>query len=329
VDDNMVVDQADVTAVNDAVTQNVTITAIRDTTREVRPPNVDPADWPAIIRFDRGSSVNSDPLTINIHLGGTATNGADYATLPTSITIAAGQAYYDLVVTPVHDDNVENPDNGESIQVTVTGAEVYPLSMNTNVAFAYILDNDFWAWDRAATIGDDWMWGGPPTYPIYVPWGWASSGSFFTQGAADALDLPEESNEVGITVGGFARWTEPGWIGYYDPVEVTDGFNQRFAFNPTTGQITITENGDSSGVKQNGDLKFAIASEYQYDNEGDDEHWVQIDIDVAWAVAGTVTKTTSGEAIGFKAESSFTGSYGTANSAHIMFKFFLRREELY
>jgi hypothetical protein len=130
-----------------------------------------------------------------------------------------------------------------------------------------------------------------------------------------------------LAVAGLARWGEPGWI-WTEWYEALDGFQQSFSFEPSTGQISITEDGDDDKEVVAGDLKFAIASEYLYDNEGDDEHWVQVNIDVAWAVSNTITRT-AGIDYGFTANATRTQTYGLADGAHEMYKFFLRRKERY
>ena len=45
---------------------------------------------PGVIRVQRtGDTTN--PLTVNLSIGGTATNGTDYTTVPTTVTIPAGR----------------------------------------------------------------------------------------------------------------------------------------------------------------------------------------------------------------------------------------------
>jgi len=57
-------------------------------------------------------------LTVNYTLGGTATNGTDYATLPTSIVISTGSATADIVVNPTVDALLEG---NETVTLSLAG----------------------------------------------------------------------------------------------------------------------------------------------------------------------------------------------------------------
>lgn len=63
----------------------------------------------AILRFSRNTNLSS-PLVVDYTIGGTATNGADYELIPASITIPAGQAFYDLTIRSIEDLLVEGVD---------------------------------------------------------------------------------------------------------------------------------------------------------------------------------------------------------------------------
>jgi hypothetical protein len=54
----------------------------------------------AIFTVSRYGSTNSD-LTVNYDIGGTATNGVDYVTLPGSVTIPAGQSAAAITIVPI------------------------------------------------------------------------------------------------------------------------------------------------------------------------------------------------------------------------------------
>ncbi len=56
----------------------------------------------ATVTFTLGSAV-STPTVINYNVGGTATNGVDYNTIPTSVTIPANQLSTSFQITPVSD----------------------------------------------------------------------------------------------------------------------------------------------------------------------------------------------------------------------------------
>src|SRR5437016_11775686 len=62
------------------------------------------------------------PLTVPLRISGTASNGVDYATLPASVTLPAGVASTNILVTPLND-SVGEPT--ETIVVTVVGSSQY------------------------------------------------------------------------------------------------------------------------------------------------------------------------------------------------------------
>jgi len=60
----------------------------------------EPGDNPGSFTLSRDGDTNS-ALTVTFSLGGTASNGVDYAAIPTSVTLAAGQVSSNLTVTPI------------------------------------------------------------------------------------------------------------------------------------------------------------------------------------------------------------------------------------
>jgi hypothetical protein len=60
----------------------------------------EPGNNPGSFTLSRAGGTNS-ALTVAFSLGGTASNGVDYAALPTSVTLAAGQLSSNLTVTPI------------------------------------------------------------------------------------------------------------------------------------------------------------------------------------------------------------------------------------
>jgi hypothetical protein len=60
----------------------------------------EPGNHAGVFTLSRGDNTNS-AATITYTLAGTATNGVDYATVPASVTLAAGQSQTNLVITPV------------------------------------------------------------------------------------------------------------------------------------------------------------------------------------------------------------------------------------
>jgi hypothetical protein len=63
-------------------------------------------------------------LTVAYTVGGTATPGADYVSLPGTVTIPAGQASVDILVTPLQDELQEFP---ETITLTLTPTAGYAV----------------------------------------------------------------------------------------------------------------------------------------------------------------------------------------------------------
>ena len=62
----------------------------------------EPGDNPAIFTFSRAGNTNS-ALTVSFGIGGTASNGVDYAAITNSISLAAGQTSTNVVITPVNE----------------------------------------------------------------------------------------------------------------------------------------------------------------------------------------------------------------------------------
>jgi hypothetical protein len=84
----------------------------------------------------------SDDLTVNYNLGGTASNGVDYATLTNSVTIPAGEAYALIPIVPI--------DNGAT---NFSKTVVLSLTPDTSVLPDYIVGIPRSA---AALILDNW-----------------------------------------------------------------------------------------------------------------------------------------------------------------------------
>jgi hypothetical protein len=63
-------------------------------------------------------------LTVNFSVGGTATPGVDYSSLPASVTFAAGKTSAFLNVIPLNDGLVESP---ETVVVTLSSNAAYKV----------------------------------------------------------------------------------------------------------------------------------------------------------------------------------------------------------
>ena len=80
----------------------------------------------------------TNPLTIQYTIGGTATNGSDYAQLANTVQIPAGQNSVTLTITPVDDTEIEN---NETVTLQLAQSDNYSLGDNTE-ATVIIVDND-------------------------------------------------------------------------------------------------------------------------------------------------------------------------------------------
>ncbi|NCS09601.1 MAG: endo-1,3-1,4-beta-glycanase ExsH, partial [Microcystis aeruginosa G13-07] len=76
------------------------------------------------------SGVTTNPLTVNYTIGGTATNGTDYTSIPTSVTFAANSATATVTVDPTADTTVE-PD--ETVALTLATGTGYTVGTTTAV----------------------------------------------------------------------------------------------------------------------------------------------------------------------------------------------------
>jgi N-acetylneuraminic acid mutarotase len=79
----------------------------------------------------------SHPLTVNLSVGGTASNGIDYQTLPSSITFPVGAAQVQLPVTVIDDADTDSP---ETISVSILASDLYGIGTGSGVI--RINDND-------------------------------------------------------------------------------------------------------------------------------------------------------------------------------------------
>ncbi|WP_035616024.1 Calx-beta domain-containing protein [Haloferula sp. BvORR071] len=119
---------------------------------------------PGSFTFTRTGSTAA-ALNLSVAWSGTATNGSDYSTLPTTVTIPAGQSSYTLSVSPLNDTAIEVP---ETIIATI----------NTNAAYL----RDSAGTSATVTLSDD----DTPTITVSVPDAFASeagpdSGIFMIQ----------------------------------------------------------------------------------------------------------------------------------------------------
>ncbi len=76
------------------------------------------------------SGVTTNPLTVNYTIGGTATNGTDYTSIPTSVTFAANSSTATVIVDPTADTTVEN---NETVALTLAAGTGYTVGTTTAV----------------------------------------------------------------------------------------------------------------------------------------------------------------------------------------------------
>ncbi|NCS46402.1 MAG: endo-1,3-1,4-beta-glycanase ExsH, partial [Microcystis aeruginosa BS11-05] len=76
------------------------------------------------------SGVTTNALTVNYTLGGTATNGTDYTSIPTSVTFAANSSTATLIVDPTADTTVES---NETVALTLATGTGYTVGTTTAV----------------------------------------------------------------------------------------------------------------------------------------------------------------------------------------------------
>ncbi|MBE9073063.1 Calx-beta domain-containing protein [Microcystis sp. LEGE 08355] len=82
-----------------------------------------------IYTFTR-SGVTTNLLTVNYSIGGTATNGTDYASIPTGVTFAANLATATVTINPTADTTVESD---ETVALTLTSGTGYTVGTTTAV----------------------------------------------------------------------------------------------------------------------------------------------------------------------------------------------------
>ncbi|PYJ99041.1 MAG: hypothetical protein DME23_10610, partial [Verrucomicrobia bacterium] len=101
----------------------------------------------ATFTVHRTGPTNSD-LVVNYQVGGTASNGVDYAELPSSVTIPAGRSAAEILVAPIDDELVEGLETvilklltPSCSDVTTPSNDCY-LVGRSDQALAIIRDND-------------------------------------------------------------------------------------------------------------------------------------------------------------------------------------------
>ena len=91
------------------------------------------------LEIRRPGSCTNGALTVNYTISGSASNGVDYNSIGTSVTLGVGQSNAVITVTPVDDSKVET--GGETVTITI--APGYYLIGSPNSRTLTIADDDF------------------------------------------------------------------------------------------------------------------------------------------------------------------------------------------
>ena len=89
-------------------------------------------------RFSRTGATTA-ALNVTVAWSGAATNGTDYTTLPSTITIPSGQSSVDVVVAPIDDNLIEGP---EDVVATLGTSAAYVRDSSATTATVIITDDD-------------------------------------------------------------------------------------------------------------------------------------------------------------------------------------------
>lgn len=129
----IVAPNADIITILDANTNGLPVVTLTSTNQ----PNAVEGGTNGAFVLTRTGATNS-ALTVFLTTAGTAAGGGDYAALPASIAIPAGQFSVTLPVTPVDDGLIEGE---ETVRVSVTARETYRVAF-PGAAQVMLQDND-------------------------------------------------------------------------------------------------------------------------------------------------------------------------------------------
>jgi hypothetical protein len=160
------------------------------TVQPKEPLATEPDGNPGSFTLTRAGDTNAS-LTIPFFLGGTATNGADYSTIPLTVTLAAGQVSSNIAVTPVN-------------EPSSTGYKTVVLSLprhDTNFMVASL--------DRAVVYIVYRYTNVPPEVSLMAP---TNGASFLSLPNIEIAANVSDSNGWVTSVGFFANGTEIGSV---------------------------------------------------------------------------------------------------------------------
>jgi hypothetical protein len=97
----------------------------------------EPGSNTGLLTLSRTGSTAS-PLTVSLRISGTASNGVDYVTIPSTITFAAGDAFTNITVTPLNDSI------GEPVETVIVSIADNPSTydVRSNYAIVNITDDN-------------------------------------------------------------------------------------------------------------------------------------------------------------------------------------------
>lgn len=137
----------------------------------------------------------TEPLSVSLSILGTATNGVDYETIASEVTIPAGAAAVDFVVTPIDDTLPEGPEGvlilvaaGAGYTVGLPGIDTATIGDDDRVLS--VVADDPSATELGTTTGSfTFTRTGPTSEPLtfFVDWGGSASEGF----QADYQPLPQ------------------------------------------------------------------------------------------------------------------------------------------
>jgi len=109
------------------------------TVQAAQPLAYEPGNHAGVFTISRGQDTNA-AVTVAYSLTGSATNGVDYAAVPTSVTLAAGQSETNLLITPVVEPKATGYKTVE-LQLTQPGGHFYRPWRGYDRAVVYIAYN--------------------------------------------------------------------------------------------------------------------------------------------------------------------------------------------
>jgi|GEM_PF-4487128 len=190
---------------------------------------------PGVFRLWRTGDT-SQPLTVQLSIGGTATNGSDYNTIPASATFAAGASETSVIITPVDDSLVEG---NETVILSLAAGSGYQIGPDTS-AVVSIADND--GTGTGSISGTVYLDRNFNTY--------RDSGELGIQGIALFLDTNSdgiwESGEPAVATLANGSYMFTGLVaGRYNVREMP---GQNDIFTTPVGSYTVTAGGALPGV---------------------------------------------------------------------------------